>query len=109
MLINANYHTHTTFCDGTDTAEDMVRAAIALGFEHLGFSGHLDYFAHVDVLRYFAEIRRLEEKYRADIEILCGIELDKQHEKTDYKNNQEQQSYIRIAVFVAPFCHCSLP
>lgn len=76
MQINANYHTHTTFCDGTDTAEDMVRAAIALGFEHLGFSGHLDYFAHVDVPRYFAEILRLEEKYRADIEILCGIELD---------------------------------
>lgn len=76
MIIRANYHTHTTFCDGTDTAEDMVKAAIALGFEHLGFSGHIDSYARVDKKKYYAELTRLEQIYGDKIEILRGIELD---------------------------------
>ena len=35
-----NLHTHTTFCDGANSAEEMVRAAIELGCEGIGFSGH---------------------------------------------------------------------
>lgn len=76
MVIRANYHTHPTFCDGTDTAEDMVRAAIALGFEHLGFSGHIDSFARVDKKKYYAELNRLDQIYGDKIELLRGIELD---------------------------------
>ena len=30
-----NLHTHTLFCDGIDTAEQMVRAAISKGFDSL--------------------------------------------------------------------------
>ena len=45
MKLKANYHTHTVFCDGADTPEDVVLAAIGKGFTHLGFSGHMDYFA----------------------------------------------------------------
>ena len=26
---NMNFHTHTTYCDGKETAEQMVQAAIA--------------------------------------------------------------------------------
>ena len=37
---NMNFHTHTTYCDGKETAEQMVQAAIAKGFTRLGFSGH---------------------------------------------------------------------
>ena len=29
---NMNFHTHTTYCDGKETAEQMVQAAIAKGF-----------------------------------------------------------------------------
>lgn len=76
MLIKANYHTHTTFCDGSDTAEDMVKRAIELGFEHLGFSGHIDAFARVDKEKYYAELCRLEKQYGGEIVILRGIELD---------------------------------
>ena len=36
-----NLHSHTTFCDGKNTPEEMVRAAIALGMDSLGFSGHM--------------------------------------------------------------------
>lgn len=36
-MLRCNYHTHTVMCDGSDTPEDVVREAIAKGFEHLGF------------------------------------------------------------------------
>ncbi len=35
-----NFHTHTLFCDGKSSVEEMVKAAEKLGFEALGFSGH---------------------------------------------------------------------
>ena len=35
-----NLHTHSTFCDGKNTPREMIEAAIALGFNSLGFSGH---------------------------------------------------------------------
>ena len=42
MRLKANYHTHTTFCDGADTPEEVVKEALRLGMTHLGFSGHMD-------------------------------------------------------------------
>ena len=35
-----NYHTHTDFCDGQNTPEEMAEAAAKKGFTALGFSGH---------------------------------------------------------------------
>lgn len=90
MVIRANYHTHTTFCDGTDTAEDMVKAAIALGFEHLGFSGHIDSYARVDKKKYYAELKHLEQLYGDKIEILRGIELD----NTENPNEADEAEYV---------------
>ena len=76
MALRANYHTHTTFCDGSDAPEDVVLAAIDKGFSHLGFSGHMDPDIHMDFDVYLTEIGRLREKYADRIEILCGVELD---------------------------------
>ena len=76
MELKANFHTHTIFCDGTDTAEDMVKQAISLGFTGLGFSGHMDADIHMDIDAYMSEITRLQDKYSDQIEILRGIELD---------------------------------
>ena len=39
-LIKSNLHTHTTFCDGVDTPEEMVQAALGLRMDTIGFSGH---------------------------------------------------------------------
>lgn len=36
----SNAHTHSTFCDGKATIEEMVQQALALGFTDLGFSSH---------------------------------------------------------------------
>ncbi len=69
-----NYHTHCRFCDGAATAEEMVIAAIEKGFAELGFSSHSDMVKDLSAYKY--EIRRLAEKYKDRIRILCGIEAE---------------------------------
>ena len=75
-MILSNFHTHTIFCDGRDTAEAMADEAIRLGFSQLGFSGHMDPDIHMDINAYYKEISRLKEKYRGRLDILMGVELD---------------------------------
>lgn len=72
--MKTNFHTHCTFCDGAATAEEMVASAIEKGFSALGFSSHSDMVK--DLSAYKAEIRRLAEKYKSEIKILCGIEAE---------------------------------
>lgn len=91
-LLKANYHTHTTFCDGKNTPEEMVLAAIEKGFSILGFSAHSMY-PHVDWQMprekhedYFKTVRALKEKYADKIKIYCGIEADYiQNISSDFK------------------------
>ncbi len=76
-----NYHTHTKLCDGKNTPEEMVRAAIALGFDTLGFSCHSqapesEFYAIRDIDGYIDTVNRLKDKYSDKIKILCGIERD---------------------------------
>lgn len=79
--IKSNVHTHTTFCDGKDTMEDMVLAAIVRGFDTLGFSFH-SYTAFDptycirDYYEYMREFERLKRKYADQIYLLNGVELD---------------------------------
>lgn len=77
----ANYHTHSTFCDGKNTPEEIVVAAIEKGFTSLGFSGHAytpfdTRYCMKDTDSYVLEIARLKEKYRKDIQIYLGVEED---------------------------------
>lgn len=78
-----NFHTHTTFCDGNNSAEEMVLAAIEKKFDILGFSGHSMFpFAgkwHIaprEHQSYIDTIRGLAEKYKNQIKIFCGFEAD---------------------------------
>ena len=81
VTILVNFHTHTTFCDGKNTAEEMVRAAIEKGFSAIGFSGH-GYTAFdtsycmADTDGYCREIRRLQTVYAGKIDIALGVEED---------------------------------
>ena len=82
-MIKKELHSHTTFCDGNNTPEEMVKAAIEKGFQTLGFSGHSYTFfderycmSKAGTRQYKEEIARLKEKYKSDIEILCGTEQD---------------------------------
>ena len=74
--LKANYHTHTSFCDGSDAAEAVVQEALRKGFTHLGFSGHMDPGVSMDYAAYAQEICRLQAAYRDRIDILRGAELD---------------------------------
>lgn len=85
MSVLANFHTHTVFCDGTNTAEEMVARALQLGFKQLGFSGHMDPDIHMEIDKYFREIHRLQRKYQDRIEILCGVELDTMYDPVSAK------------------------
>ena len=80
-----NYHTHTVYCDGKNTAEEMGQKAIELGLSEIGFSGHsyTEFDLEPCMTRegtesYKREINALIEKYKDKIKILLGIEYDYQ-------------------------------
>lgn len=82
-MIKCNYHTHTTYCDGIDTPEEMIKYAIEKGFDTIGFSGHShtphdeSYAMSNETARvYRDELRALREKYADKINILIGLEFD---------------------------------
>lgn len=88
-----NYHTHTTFCDGKNTVEEVVLSAIEKGFDAIGFSGHgytaFDFtYCMTDMDGYLSEISRVKEKYKKDIQVYAGVEEDASYplprEKFDY-------------------------
>ena len=79
--MKSNLHTHSTFCDGKNTPEEIVISAINKGFASVGISGHgytefdLRYCVK-NVAEYQNEIKRLKEKYKNEIEIYLGVEED---------------------------------
>ena len=81
--IITNYHTHTNFCDGKDTAEKMAESAYNKGVSILGFSSHSMYpFSsswHIDTkdfTNYCAEVQKLKTEYKGKMEILLGFEAE---------------------------------
>ena len=81
--VKANLHTHSTFCDGKNTLEENVLAAIQKGVKILGFSSHSmfpfwteTYMQPADFEKYCVEIKNLKEKYKNQIEIRLGFEAD---------------------------------
>lgn len=82
--MKANYHTHTTWCDGKNTAREIIEKAIDLGFETIGFSSHamlpqndIDWVLTPEkVPLYAAEIRSLAAEFAGKIRVLCAVEAD---------------------------------
>lgn len=82
-MITTNFHAHTVYCDGGCTPEEMLLSAIDKGFTDFGFSAHsVMYIKSSFAMKaenekpYIEEILRLKEKYKNQINVLCGIELD---------------------------------
>lgn len=83
-MFNYNFHTHTSYCDGSSSPEEYVRAAIKSGLISLGFSGHAPVpmdngFAirNLESLQlYCDEIIGLKEKYKGEINIFLALEAD---------------------------------
>lgn len=92
-MILSNFHTHTTFSDGANTPEEMVKTAISLKMTALGFSDHSPIgtectgttgMALEKEEAYRAEILRLKEIYQDRLTILSGLEQDSNSPKTPY-------------------------
>ena len=84
MIYKQNLHTHTVFCDGKDTPEEMVLTAIEKGFDSIGFSGHSSMYnpprngmSPDGTVSYRDCINALKSKYKDRIKIFCGVEFDK--------------------------------
>lgn len=82
-MLKTNYHTHSLFCDGKGSPEEIVQAAIKADFNILGFSSHsmfpfagdchIPYHQHQD---YVNAVRSAAEKYKDKITVLCGFEAE---------------------------------
>lgn len=102
MKYNQNLHTHTTFSDGKDQMEDMVKRAIELGFDGIGISDHavMEFplswtMTEEKVKGNLVEIRALQKKYDGVIPIYCGLE-------NDLFSRQDMTPYD----YVIGSCHC---
>jgi DNA polymerase (family 10) len=75
------FHNHTTRSDGTDTLEEMVKAARKQGYDYIGISDHSQSAFYAQglktdlLLEQEKEVRLIQEKY-PDIRIFWGIESD---------------------------------
>lgn len=86
--MTANYHTHTARCrHAVGTEEEYIKKAIDSGLKILGFSDHTPYFfsngysspARMEITEmpdYFNTLLTLKEKYKSQIEIKIGFEME---------------------------------
>ncbi len=77
----ANLHTHTVFCDGKNTVDEVVKAALEKGFSAIGFSGHgftgFDTsYCIKDEAAYIQAVKTAKETYKGKIEVYLGVEED---------------------------------
>jgi len=84
----SNYHSHTWRCNhASGTEEEYVRCAIQRGIKELGFSDHSPYlfpeyhFSHFrmrteQLADYCETVLSLREKYKSQIEIHLGVEME---------------------------------
>ena len=78
-----NIHSHTAYCDGKLTPEEMVIAALEKGCDSFGLSGHSHAsfdskhsMSSDNTLKYISEINELKEKYAGRIELFLGVEQE---------------------------------
>jgi len=76
-------HTHTTYCDGKNTAEEMILAAINCNMKSIGISSHaplpVKSIFGIDsdkTEKYIDEVNQLKNKYEDKIDVLLGMEID---------------------------------
>ena len=83
MTQKINLHTHSVFCDGKNTFEELIQSAINKGFTTLGFSSHSLYpgarswhMPPEKFSEYAKTIIQLKEKYSDIINLQLGYEVD---------------------------------
>jgi DNA polymerase (family 10) len=79
--IRGDLHMHSTYSDGRDTLEAMVRTCATIGYEYIAITDHSERAAAVrtlradDIERQRDEIDRLREQFPL-MQILHGVEVD---------------------------------
>ena len=79
--IKGVFHVHTTYSDGVNSLEEIVRSCIELSYDYVGITDHSQsaYYAgglnEDDLEQQREEIEILREKY-PQIAIFCGVESD---------------------------------
>lgn len=81
MIKKQNLHTHSIYCDGTNTPEEILDAAVEKGFDSIGFSGHSymyydNYISPDRTVEYKAHINRLKKQYADRLKVYLGLEVD---------------------------------
>jgi DNA polymerase (family 10) len=80
--IKGDLHTHTTASDGTNTIDEMAEAAIGRGYAFLGITDHskaqtiANGLTAERLLKHAKAIRQAAERYKGDIRLLAGCEVD---------------------------------
>ena len=82
-MLKFNYHSHSTFCDGKNTLEEMALSAIERGMQYFGFSAHSpvpfknDFgLPTSEIDNYLNETKRLKKKYEDKIKLFTTMEFD---------------------------------
>lgn len=84
MKTKSNIHTHSIYCDGKDTLEEMIKRAIDFNFESIGFSSHSytglsfdeSQIKKENIDKYIDELDKLKKEYKGRINIYKGFEYD---------------------------------
>lgn len=83
MTNDYNLHSHTQFCDGRASMEEMAHAAYNIGMKIYGFSPHSPLpiestcnMSWQDVDSYISEGNRLKNLYKDKMQIFVGMEVD---------------------------------
>ena len=82
MIGLVDYHMHTVLSDGKNNHEEMVLAAIEKGLDEIGFTDHVCIkpvswaMNIIDIPVMTNQILEVQEKYKNQIKIRHGIELD---------------------------------
>ncbi len=83
MIELQNLHTHSSYCDGANTPEEIILTAIEKGFTSIGFSGHA--YMHYSPFfqkkgdhteEYKKNVSMLKQKYKDQIRVYLGLEVD---------------------------------
>lgn len=119
--MKADYHVHSSFSDDSTTPmQEQVERAIALSFDELCFTDHVDYgikkdwaegniayrngepIANVDYPRFFAEIANVRDAYEGRCTVRTGLEFGMQTITLDafrklYARYQDQLDFVLLS------------
>jgi histidinol-phosphatase (PHP family) len=83
VAVLSNFHSHTNYCDGTESVLTMAEEACILGFTQYGVSSHAPvpfpctWTMQSDKLQnYIEDVEAVKLLLKDKIEIYCGLEID---------------------------------